>query len=191
MAMELGITVTGAIDAAQRAAIERHLRERGLTARERERVEMVKGAALGWDVGTIAAWGGRTPRTVRRWLAAFRVGGLAALSDAPRAGRPRRADAAYLRALETAVETDPRMLGQGVDVWTSARLSGYLAETTGVRLAPGWLRVLLHRQGFANGRPKHTVAHLQNRDEVAVCVQRLREVGEKGGAPARSVRTAL
>lgn len=189
--MELGITVTGAIDAAQRAAIERRLRARGLTARQRERVEMVKGAALGWTVAAIAAWCGRTPTTVRRWLRAFRAGGLAALTDAPRPGRPRRADAAYVRALETAVETDPRTLGQGVDVWTSARLSAYLAETTGVRVAPGWLRVLLHRQGFANGRAKHTVAHLHHPDEVAVCRERLRVVGEKGGAASRSVRTSL
>jgi transposase len=189
--MTLGTDLTGPIALAQRATIEALLRERALAPRVRERLEMVKGAALGWDLAAIATWCGRTEATVRRWLAAFRDGGVVALTDAPRAGRPRQADDAYLAALEAAVETDPRTLGQGFDVWTSARLSAYLAETNGVRLAPGWLRVLLHRQRFANGRPKHSVAHLQDPAEVAACEERLQAVGEKGGGAARPLRTAL
>jgi transposase len=183
--------VTGPIDLAERATVEALLRERDLTPRVRERVEMVKGAALGWDVAAIAVWCGRTEATVRRWLGAFRDGGVIALADAPRTGRPRQANDAYLTALEATVETDPRALGQGVDVWTSARLSAYLAETTGVRIVPGWLRVLLHRQRFASGRPKHSVAHLQDDAEVAACEERLRAVGEKGGGQPRALRTAL
>ena len=128
---------------------------------------------------------------MRRWLAAFRDGGVTALADAPRAGRPRQADDGYLTALEAAVEADPRALGQAFDVWTSARLSAYLAETTGTRIVPGWLRVLLHRQRFASGRPKHSVAHLQDPTEVAACEARLRAVGEKGDGLPRAVRTAL
>jgi transposase len=152
---------------------------------------MVKGAALGWDVATIAVWCGRTEATVRRWLGAFRAGGVSTLRDARRAGRPRQADDAYLAALAAAAGTEPRALGQAFDVWTSARLSAYLAETTGTRIAPGWLRVLLHRQRFANGRPKHSVAHLQDDAEVAACEARLRAVGGKGDGLPRAVRTAL
>jgi transposase len=157
----------------------------------RERLEMVKGAAQGWEVAAIASWCGRTEETVRRWLAAYQTGGVDALADAPRGGRPRQADDVYLAALAAAVETDPRTLGQGYDVWTSARLSAYLEETTGTRIAPGWLRVLLHRQGFANGRPKHSVAHLQDEAEVAACEERLRVVGKKGAGRAGPVRVAF
>ena len=189
--MEDGDDLSGLVSPAQRAAVEAMLSTRDLAPRLRERLEMVKGAAAGWDVAVIAAWSGRTPRTVRRWLAAFRVGGIAALADAPHRGRPRRADATYLAALEAAVETDPRVLGQGFDVWTSARLSAYLAGTTGTRIAPGWLRVLLHRQRFANGRPKRSVAHLQDPVEVAACKERLRVVGEKGEGPPGDLRSAF
>jgi len=161
--MVLGTEVAGPIGPAQRAAVEALLRERELTPRVRERLEMVKGAALGWDLAAIAAWCGRAEATVRRWLA----------------------------ALEAAVETDPRALGQGFDVWTSARLSAYLAATTGTRIAPGWLRVLLHRQRFASGRPKHSVAHLQEPAEVAACEARLRAVGGKGDGAPRPLRTPL
>jgi transposase len=152
--VDLGTELAGPIDPAQRAAVEARLRARDLPPRERERLEMVKAAAVGWDLAAIAAWCGRSEATVRRWLAAFRDGGPEALADAPRAGRPRRAGDAYL------------------------------AEQTGVRIAPGWLRVLLHRQRFAHGRPKHSVAHLQDPAEVAACRERLRAAGEKGAGAA-------
>ena len=115
------------VTAAERRAVEAALRRRDLAPRVRERLEMVKAAALGHDLGWIARWSGRTPETARRWLAAFRAGGVAALADAPRAGRPPKADAAYLAALDRAMDAGPRALGLPFDVWTSARLSAYLA----------------------------------------------------------------
>ena len=172
------------VTAVQRTAVEAALRRRDLAPRQRERLEMVKAAALGQDLEAIARWSGRRPETVRRWLAVYREGGIAALADAPRQGRPPKADAAYLTALETAVETAPRSLGLPFDVWTSTRLSAYLCQQTGVRLAPGWLRVLLHRQRFACGRLKHTLNHLQDPEEVAACEEALQRAGEKGAAAA-------
>jgi transposase len=189
--MDLGTDVSGPIALAQQAAVEALLRQRALPPRQRERLEMVKAAWLGADIATIAQWSGRTPRTVRRWLGAFRDGGVPALADAPIPGRPPKADAAYLAALEQAVETPPRGLGLPFDVWSSRRLSAYLAETTGVRIAPGWLRVLLHRQRFACGRPKHSLDHLQDPAEVAACEQALQAAGGKGAGPAGAVRIAL
>jgi transposase len=171
--------------------VEATLRRRDLAPRMRERLEMVKAAALGQDVEGIARWSGRTPETVRHWLERFRAGGLATLGDAPRSGRPPKADAAYLVALAAAVETAPRTLGLPFDVWTSGRLSAYLTQQTGTRIAPGWLRVLLHQQRFACGRPKHTLAHLQDAEEVAACQDALRLAGGKGGSHPRALRTAL
>ena len=169
------------VTAEQRVAVERALRRRDLAPRVRERLEMVKAAALGQDLAAIAAWSGRTERTVRRWLRRFAAGGLAALADAPRAGRPPEADAAYLAALEAAVDSEPPALGLPFDVWTSPRLSAYLAEQTGVRIAPGWLRALLARRRFACGRPKHTLDHLQDPAEVAACEAELAAAGGEGG----------
>ena len=189
--MEAGLELTGAISDEQRATVDALLAQRELAPRQRERLEMVKAAWLGEDVATIARWSGRTPRTVRRWLRAFRDGGVGALAGASIPGRPPKADAAYLAALETAVESPPRTLGLPFDVWTSGRLSVHLEAATGVRIAPGWLRVLLHRARFACGRPKHTLAHLQEPAEVAACEQALRAAGEKGGGAPGTVRDAL
>jgi transposase len=171
--------------------VEAALRRRDLAPRVRERLEMIKAATLGQDLAAIARWSGRTPDTVHRWLAAFQAGGIGALADAPRQGRPPKADAAYLVALEAAVDTAPRTLGLPFDVWTSGRLSAYLTQQTGVRIAPGWLRVLLHQQRFVCGRPKHTLDHLQDPAEVAACQEALRVAGEKGASAAGAVRTAL
>lgn len=107
----------------QRAKVEEKLRGRGLLPRTRERLEMVKAAALGHEMDAIVRWSGRSPRTIRFWLERFVAFGVSGLADAPRAGRPARADASYLAALERAVETRPRDLGLAFDVWTSPRLS--------------------------------------------------------------------
>lgn len=163
----------------EREEVRAALRRGDLPPRVRERLEMVKASDLGHGLEGIAAWSGRTPRTVRRWLEAFAGGGLEALADAPRSGRPVVADAAYLGALEEATETPPRELGLGFDVWTSERLSAYLARTTGVRIAPGWLRVLLGEMRFACGRPKHTLSHLRDPEEVAACEAALGEAEKK------------
>lgn len=178
------------IAAEQRAVVEELLHQRALNPRVRERLEMVKARALGQDLASSAAWCGRTVRTVDRWLRRYLVGGVAALADAPRSGRPPDADATYREALGAAVETPPRELGLGFDVWTSPRLATYLAERTGVRLSAGWVRALLNQQEFACGRPKHTLKHLQDPEEVAACQEQLAAAEKKGGRRARPLRTA-
>ena len=169
------------VSAAQRIEVDQWLRRRDLAPRLRERLEMVKAVALGQGVPHIAQWSGRTERTVRHWLRRFASGGVAALTDAPRAGRPVAADAAYRRAAEVALGTPPRTLGLPFDVWTSGRLSAYLAETTGVRIAPGWLRALLGRWDYVCGRPKHSLKHLQDPEAVAACVEELAAAACKSG----------
>jgi transposase len=163
----------------ERQEMRAALRRGDLSSRVRERLEMVKAADLGRDLREITAWSGRKPRTVRRWLGAFASGGIEALADAPRSGRPVVADAAYLEALAEALEASPRQLGLGFDVWTSERLCSYLARTTGIGIAPGWLRALLAQQRFACARPKHTLGHLRDPEEVAACEAELEEAQKK------------
>src|SRR5215212_232406 len=93
------------------AAVEATLRRPDLAPRVRERLEMVKAVALGYPLPEVARWSRRTARTVERWLGVFATGGIAVLADAPRSGRPARADAAYQAALERAAATAPRTLG--------------------------------------------------------------------------------
>ena len=176
-----------------RVAVAAAVRRRDLAPRVRERLELVTGLALGQSLAEVARWSGRTERTVVRWLTAFATGGLTARAAAPRAGRPARATAAYVAALEQAVDTPPPppTLGLPFDVWTSDRLSASLTETTGVRIAPGWVRALLARQRFRCGRPKPTLGHRQDPAAEAACEQELQAVGEKGGRGPGPVRVPL
>lgn len=175
-----GATVRGVVlTDEQRKQLEELLRRRDLNPRVRERLEMVKAVTLGDAMGRIEDWSGRRGRTIRRWVRAFAREGLVGVRDGARGGRPARVDAAYLHALEQAVETPPRDLGLPFDVWTSPRLSAYLAETTQVRITPSWLRHLLTRRRFAGGRPKHTLKHLQDPTDVARCEQELAEAEKK------------
>jgi transposase len=151
---------------------------------------MVKAVALGYAPEAIATWSGRSVRTVGYWLERFVSHGLAALADAPRAGRPPRATPTYLAALEAAVGTPPRAIGLEFDVWTSERLSAYLAEQTGIRLSPGWLRVLLVQRDWVSGRPKLSVRHLRQAAEVAACEAVLEAAGEKGSRRSGASRVA-
>ena len=185
--MASGVAGLPPVTAEGRAAAEAALRRRDLVPRVRARLEMVKAAAVGPDLAAIMAWSGRGERTVRRWLSAFAAGGVAALADAPRSGRPVVADAVYLAALDQAADTAPPALGLPFDVWTSPRLAAYLAEQTGVQIAPGWLRALLARQGFASGRPKHPLGHLQDPAAVAACEETRAAAGGKGGGGAGAV----
>ena len=172
----------------QRVAVEAALRQRDLAPRVRERLEMVKAVALGQDLASIGRWSGRSPRTVRRWVGRFVAGGIPALADAPRPGRPAVADASYRRAAEAALEAGPRALGLPFDVWTSARLATYLERETGVRVAPGWLRALLGHWEWACGRPQHTLKHLQDPAAVAACQEELATTAGKSGSRTGALR---
>lgn len=94
----------------QRAEVDAQLRQEALSPRLRERLEMVKACNLGQDVEAIAVWSDRTSRTVKRCLSRFEQQGLEGLRDAPRSGRPKRADKSYIEKLEAAVENKPRDL---------------------------------------------------------------------------------
>jgi transposase len=183
----MGISVTPK----QRDDVNRELRRTDLTRRLRERLEMVKAAALGDGGERIARWSGRSVETVERWLARVAAGGVAALADAARSGRPALADAAYLAAMETALETPPQQFGLAFDAWTSQRLSAYLEQQTGVPISPGWLRALLAERGWVCGRPKHTLKHLQDPAAVAASRAELAAVGEKGASGAGALRAPL
>src|SRR5258706_1004593 len=175
----------------QREDVERQLRRTDLTRRVRERLEMVKAAALGDDVARIARWSGRSVARVEHWLARFATGGVAALADAPRAGRPVQADAAYVAAMETALEMPPTAVGLTCDVWTSERLAASLEQQTGIHLSPGWRRVLLAQHGGGCGRPQHTLKHLHTPAALAASRAQVAAVGEKGSPGTGALRAAF
>src|SRR3990172_8541192 len=74
----------------QHAEIRSLLRQRNLPAAHAQRLRAVVWAADGLGPLAIAKRTGASRESVMRWLARFREGGVAALADRPKAGRPRR-----------------------------------------------------------------------------------------------------
>ena len=105
--------------------------------------------------------------TVWTWHRRYRQGGLSALQDRPRSGRPSKADGAYVSRLEQLLETDPRTLGLPFTIWTINRLRLYLAEQTHILLSYSRFRALLSKLNYRWKQPKHDLTHLQDQDAQA------------------------
>ncbi|MER5418143.1 helix-turn-helix domain-containing protein [Streptomyces virginiae] len=91
----------------------------------------------------------------------FAAGGVAALADAPRCGRPPKVTTADLDAVEEMLDA---AAADGGPSWTLPRPAAWLQRERGVEIHSAQLSALLKRDGF---RYKRTRASLQHKaDEV-------------------------
>ncbi len=136
----------------------------------------------------IAALLGITRRTVTNTRGRWRKRGVEGLPDAARSGRPRLADAAYVRLLLRSVERDPRDLGYAFARWTAPRLAAFMAGETGIDLTAGWVAEILKGRGYVWRRTKKTTRNLQDPDAVARARRRLLRLkrGRHGATPRSS-----
>src|SRR6188472_526528 len=138
-----------AVGADGRAALER-LGRSGVRG-EADRARAVLWSLDGETSAAIAARLGVRAEQVRRWRAAFRAGGAAALRSRPRPGRtPRKREAALAVARE--------VLGGPITdqpVWTLARLAREIEARAGETISSGHLSVVL-RKGATAGAGRDT-----------------------------------
>lgn len=144
---------------AQRAEVRARARAWGLAPRTRDRLEMIRLADAGWSAPRIARHLGCHEQTVRRYVKAFLAGGVAALPDRPRPGRPPSVTAAHLDALAA-------LLDAGGRTWTTPQLAAWLEREHGVQVRPDHLSRLLHRRRCGWKRTVSSVAH-KRRDQSA------------------------
>ncbi len=145
------------LTAEQRAEWERRWWAPGTTARERERLEILRQSDRDRSVPTIAERLGRHAQTVRRVVKRFLAAGFAALADRPRSGRPPTLTAADLAAVEAHLDA----AAQRGETWTTPRLATWLAETRGVRINAEYLGARLRARKFRWKRTKRSVRHKQ------------------------------
>src|SRR3954453_9574789 len=136
-------------DEAGRAELERL--GRSAARGEADRARAVLWSLDGETSAAIAARLGVRAEQVRRWLAAFRPGGAAALRSRPRPGRtPRKREAALAVARE--------VLGGPITdrpVWTLARLAREIGARPGETISPGHLSAV-PRKGATAGAGRGT-----------------------------------
>ena len=136
----------------QHAELRARLRQATMAPRLRVRLECVKLRDQGQAVPQIAEQLQVSQATVRRALRRVRIGGLDALADRPRSGRPPRLSDPDLDAVEALLRQAARQ-GQ---VWTMGQLAAWLAGCRGVKISPGRLGALLRARDWRwawPGRP--------------------------------------
>ncbi|MFB7112707.1 helix-turn-helix domain-containing protein [Streptomyces sp. NPDC056291] len=96
------------------------------------------------------------PVTVRAAVHRFADGGIEALPDAPRPGRPAKLlgpddRSALAELFDVSAEA-------GI-TWSAWALCGWLRVERGVEISADWLSELLHREGFRWKRTRDSVRH--------------------------------
>ncbi len=117
---------------ADRAKLERRVRDRGVQARVAERARIVLLSAEGMTGPQIAELVGCTEPTVIKWRRQYADDGLAGLEDAPRPGGPASVltEDAISVILSATVTPPPQALQDlGVTHWSSRRLADWLRRT--------------------------------------------------------------
>jgi len=132
----------------QHTEIQRQLRQRTLPVGQAQRLRAVLLAAEGRGPSTIAERLDASRISVMRWLARFREGGLSALEDRPKSGRPRRYGASQRAKIAAAACRPP----QGQNRWTVRALAERLDVPKSVvhevlqreRIQPHRVRYYMH-----------------------------------------------
>jgi transposase len=140
----------------QRRKLHELLARRDLTRYSRQRAECIRLLDRGKTAPEVAELLECNVVTVRAAAHRFEDGGVEALPDAPRPGRPAKvlggADRAALAGLLD------RSAAAGV-AWTVPALREWLREQRGVEISADWLWELLRRDGFRWKRTRDSLRH--------------------------------
>lgn len=117
--------------------------------------------------------------TIYVWFQRWHSGGIEALANQPKSGRPPKADDAYSLALVEVIEKEPSEVGYDFTIWTVERLSAHLQKTTGIFLSESRLRALIKRKGYRYRRPKYDLGHLQDKPAKAKAAELLDELKKR------------
>lgn len=101
---------------------------------------------------------GEDGTTVQRWVRRFDQGGLDALREGERSGRPRTLEAAQWRKLQGELRKSPREFGLAATLWDGPVLSEHLRRRYDVHLGVRQCQRLFRQMGFRLRKPRPEVA---------------------------------
>jgi transposase len=136
------------VDAAERADVEKRAHRRKAQARLVERAAVVWRCLQGQPTGAIAAELKLDRRTVYHWLTRFNAGGLDALADAPRQGRPPTYSPEERAEVVAAALHRPRELNLPFNCWSLDRLTAYLHEHKQIAIQRSRVGEILLEEGL-------------------------------------------
>lgn len=168
---------------------EEELKELGQIIRTDKRAEVVQRATgvrmmgLGQTSAQVADQLVVTPATIRNWFTRWQEGGVQALVNRPKAGRPRQTTEAYWQVIADALESAPSRFGYTFTIWTLVRLRDHAEQQTGLHLHANYLSEQMKQHGYVYRRPKHDLAHKQDaqaRDAAAAVLEGLKKTPKQG-----------
>ncbi|MDE2451166.1 MAG: helix-turn-helix domain-containing protein [Gammaproteobacteria bacterium] len=140
---KLQIDDTGAI----RIAIQQEI-GRSEESRYDHRLHGLLLLAAGHSCQDVAALFGEDDTTVQRWFHRFEEGGLQALRESERPGRPRSLDPEQWRELQADLRKSPLDLGLTAATWDGSSLSAHLRRRFGVQLGVRQCQRIFRQMGF-------------------------------------------
>jgi len=140
---------------AERRTVRRQARTE--VGRVSERMRLVLVSDRHYSVPQIAAIFECTEVTVRGWLTRFDAEGMAGLYDRPRAGRPRKVDAAAQDIIRREVDAAPAAAGYTFGFWTVVTLAAHLAQRCRLPLSRTTVRRALWALDYRWRRPRHSL----------------------------------
>jgi transposase len=113
--------------------------------------------AAGHSCRQVAELFGEDDTTVQRWVHRFARGGLTALREGVRPGRPPSLDQSQWDELEADLRRDPREFGLATHRWDGPALSKLLRLRYGVELGVRQCQRIFRQMGSQSRRTAHTV----------------------------------
>lgn len=132
---------------------------------ERRRARAIGLLRDGLMPGEVARRVGVDRRSVRRWKAAARRGGVAALKAKPAPGRPPKLNARARARLERCLLQGAEACGFASDLWTCPRVAELIEARFGVQYHVGHVPRLLRALGWT---PQKPARRSLERDEAAI-----------------------
>jgi transposase len=109
-----------------------------------------------------------TRQSVHNWVSRYRrQSEPAALADAPKSGRPRKADEAAETLLQALMMIPPERCGYHATHWTVPLLQDQVRLNLGIQCCHVTIRRCLHRLGYVWKRPRYVLVPDPQREKKA------------------------
>ena len=107
----------------------------------------------GYSQNAVARFLGVDPRSIRRWMHAYRQTGHDGLRALPRRGRPQKLTAEQTQTVLGWFRRRPIDFGFATDLWTARRVAKLIDRFFGVSLHPRYLSTWLSDRGITPQKP--------------------------------------
>jgi transposase len=121
---------------------------------EHRRLLAVARVLEGYSTEEVAEFLGVDPRSVRRWVAAYRLAGGPGLVARLASGRPPKLTHVQEKIIRRWLADKPTEHGFTTDLWTGPRVAHMIRQEFGVEINPKYMAAWLRGRGFTPQKPR-------------------------------------